>query len=159
LFDLDGTLADTAPELAATLNHVREEQGHAPLPFGQIRPVVSHGTRGLIRLGFGLSPDDPGYAPLRSRLLEVYSRDLGCQTALFPEIPELLESLEGLGLNWGIVTNKPGWLTDPLMQRLGLHGRACCIVSGDTVEYSKPHPAPCGMPAGWRAARRASACT
>jgi phosphoglycolate phosphatase len=142
LFDLDGTLADTAPELAATLNRLLEEQGHAPLPFERIRPVVSHGARALIHLGFGLSPEDPTFDALRQRLLDIYSQNLGCQTALFPGMPELLEALEGGGLHWGVVTNKPAWLTDPLMRRLRLYPRACCIVSGDTVAQRKPHPAP-----------------
>jgi N-acetyl-D-muramate 6-phosphate phosphatase len=149
LFDLDGTLADTAPELAHALNRVLEEQGAPPLPFAQIRPIASHGARGLIRLGFGLEPGHAGFESLRRRLLEVYQDRLGQDTHLFPGIPELLEALEQRGLNWGVVTNKPAWLTDPLMDTLGLSGRAACVVSGDTLPERKPHPAPL-----WHACRQ-----
>jgi 2-phosphoglycolate phosphatase len=142
LFDLDGTLADTAPELAQALNTVLQEQGRPPLPFERIRATVSHGTPGLLGVGFGLAPGEPGFAPLRQRLLDIYYSGLGLATPLFPGMPELLAALESCGLNWGVVTNKPAWLTDPLMQRLGLASRAACIVSGDTLPQRKPDPAP-----------------
>jgi phosphoglycolate phosphatase len=142
LFDLDGTLLDTAPDLAAALNAVRTEQGQPPLPFEQIRPVVSHGGIALIELGFGLIRTDPAFEPLRQRLLAIYRDNLAVRTRLFPGMAALLAALEQRGLNWGVVTNKPGWLTDPLLSALGLYTRAACVVSGDTLEQRKPHPAP-----------------
>jgi phosphoglycolate phosphatase len=142
LFDLDGTLLDTAPDLADALNAVLTEQGRPSLPFERIRPVVSHGGIALVRLGFGLEPSDPGFEPLRRRLLAVYRDNLVVRTRLFAGMAQLLEDIEQRGLNWGVVTNKPGWLTEPLLQTLGLWQRAACVVSGDTLEQRKPHPAP-----------------
>jgi 2-phosphoglycolate phosphatase len=142
LFDLDGTLLDTAPDLADALNAVLTEQGRPSLPFERIRPVVSHGGIALVRLGFGLEPSDPGFEPLRRRLLAVYRDNLAVRTRLFAGMAQLLEDIEQRGLNWGVVTNKPGWLTEPLLQALGLWQRAACVVSGDTLEQRKPHPAP-----------------
>ena len=142
LFDLDGTLADTAPDLAYALNRVLEEQGRATLPFEAIRPVVSHGGLALTRLGFGIEPEHPDFAPLRQRLLDIYHDNLARKTRLFPGMAELLDSIEQAGMNWGVVTNKPAWLTDPLLAALGLSERAACIVSGDTCANRKPHPEP-----------------
>lgn len=142
LFDLDGTLADTAPDLAFALNTVLVEQGRAALPFAHVRPVVSHGAAALIRLGFGLGPEDEGFAPLRTRLLEIYRTNLAQETRLFPGMTELLLVLERLGMKWGVVTNKPAWLTEPLLHALGVAQRTCCIVSGDTTRQRKPHPEP-----------------
>src|SRR4051812_14774506 len=113
LFDLDGTLADTAPDLAAALNTVLVEKGCSPLPFDKIRPHVSHGSTALIRLGFAKTPDDDGYSELRERLLLQYADNLCRHTQLFPGIPELLDSLIARNIGWGIVTNKPAFLTDP----------------------------------------------
>ncbi len=142
LFDLDGTLADTAPDLAAALNHTLKQHGRKMLSLEQIKPAVSHGGAALIRLGFNLEPEDSGFEPLRQELLATYRTNIGRQTTLFPGMPELLEQLEQNGLSWGVVTNKPAWLTDPLMQHLGLTQRAGSIVSGDTTSHSKPHPEP-----------------
>jgi phosphoglycolate phosphatase len=142
LFDLDGTLLDTAPDLAAALNTVLEENERAALPFESIRPVVSHGGVALIKLGFKLGPDDPRFDPLRQRLLAVYRENISRRTTLFPGMGVLLDELEQRGLNWGVVTNKPGWLTDPLLKDLQLYDRAACVVSGDTLQQRKPHPAP-----------------
>jgi phosphoglycolate phosphatase len=142
LFDLDGTLLDTAPDLAAALNAVLAENRREPLPYAAIRPVVSHGGIALIELGFGLRPSDPGFEPLRQRLLDIYRENLSRHTRPFPGIPELLEQLEQRGLNWGVVTNKPAWLTEPLLQDLQLYQRAVCVISGDTLDERKPHPAP-----------------
>jgi phosphoglycolate phosphatase len=142
LFDLDGTLLDTAPDLADALNTVLVENRRSPLPFEDIRPAVSHGGIALIELGFGLDRSDPAFEPLRQRLLEVYRENVSRHTQPFPGITELLDSIERRGLNWGIVTNKPGWLTEPLLKDLDLFDRAACIVSGDTLDERKPHPAP-----------------
>jgi len=142
LFDLDGTLADTAPDLAFALNQVLAENGRAPLPFEAIRPAVSHGGIALTRLGFGLEPGHPDFEPLRQRLLAIYRDNIARETRLFPGMAELLEHIEQRRMNWGVVTNKPGWLTEPLMDALGLGQRAACIVSGDSCENRKPHPEP-----------------
>ena len=142
LFDLDGTFADTAPDMALALNRLLESEGREPLPFERIRPHVSHGGRGLIRLGFGLEPGDASYDRLRQTFLDLYRKDLARETRLFPGIEELLGSLERIGIPWGIVTNKPEWLTEPLIAALGLTKRAACLVSGDTTPNTKPHPDP-----------------
>ena len=140
LFDLDGTLADTAPDLAFALNQVLIEQGHEPLPFETIRPVVSNGGVALTRLGFDIDPEHPDFPPLYQRLLDIYRANIARETTLFPGMAELLDSIEQNDMNWGVVTNKPAWLTGPLMAALGLSERAACIVSGDTCANRKPHP-------------------
>ena len=142
LFDLDGTLLDTAPDLAAALNTVLEENQCPPLPLESIRPAVSHGGMALIKLGFKLQHNDPRFDALRQRLLTVYRENISSRTTLFPGMDATLQTIEQRGLNWGVVTNKPGWLTDPLMKDLRLYDRAVCIISGDTLQHSKPHPAP-----------------
>ena len=142
LFDLDGTLLDTAPDLADALNTVLAENRREPLPYETIRGVVSHGGVALIKLGFRLDETSPDFEPLRQRLLSIYRANLSGKTRPFPGMAELLEQLELGGRNWGVVTNKPAWLTEPLMQDLGLLQRAACVVSGDTLDERKPHPAP-----------------
>lgn len=142
LFDLDGTLLDTAPDLAMALNHVLENHGLPPLPFDSIRPVVSHGARALIELGFRIVPDHPDFEPLRKQLLDHYQAHIADQTGLFPGMESVLLSIEEQNIHWGVVTNKPGWLTDPLLDALGLGERASSVVSGDTLTKSKPHPDP-----------------
>jgi phosphoglycolate phosphatase len=142
LFDLDGTFADTAPDMARALNLQLARHGRDPLPFEDIRPQVSNGARAMIRIGFGLGPGDAGYDALRREYLAVYADHLALETALFPGMTELIGVLEGRRIPWGIVTNKPSWLTDPLMAALGLAQRAACIVSGDTAARPKPHPDP-----------------
>jgi len=142
LFDLDGTLLDTAPDLADALNTVLVENQRSPLPLDDIRPAVSHGGVALVRLGFNMERSNPAFEDLRERLLEVYRENISRRTQPFPGISELLDNIEQRGLNWGIVTNKPGWLTEPLLQDLDLFNRAVCVVSGDTLDERKPHPAP-----------------
>jgi phosphoglycolate phosphatase len=140
LFDLDGTFADTAPDMAYALNRLLELHDRPPLPFELIRRHVSHGGRAMIAIGFGLSPQDGGFEELRRDFLDIYAANLARETVPFPGVLELLDSLEARNLPWGIVTNKPAWLTEPLMQALGLAQRAACIVSGDTAVRAKPHP-------------------
>ena len=142
LFDLDGTFADTAPDMAYALNRLLELRERPPLPFERIRPHVSHGGRAMISIGFGLAPEDAEFDRLRQEFLDIYADNLVRETALFPGMPDLLDFLETRDIPWGIVTNKPSWLTDPLMQALGLAERAACIVSGDTAARAKPHPDP-----------------
>jgi 2-phosphoglycolate phosphatase len=142
LFDLDGTLADTAPDLANALNSLLREQGRAALPYDTIRPIASHGSPGLLRLGFGLGKHDPGYPALRTRLLELYAGTLFHETRLFAGMTDVLAELGRRDIKWGIVTNKPGFLTDPLMRVLNPTPAPVCIVSGDTTNNRKPHPEP-----------------
>ncbi|MEW6353821.1 MAG: HAD-IA family hydrolase [Pseudomonadota bacterium] len=142
LFDLDGTLADTAPDLTYALNTLREQEGRPALPPAAIRPMISHGTKGLLQLGFDITPDDAAFGGLRQRLLALYRAHLTRETRLFPGMAEVLERIEQSGMNWGVVTNKPAFLTEPLIEQLGLTSRAACVVSGDTTPHSKPHPAP-----------------
>ncbi len=142
LFDLDGTLLDTAPDLAAALNQLLHERGREALPFEQIRPVVSHGAIAMLRLAFDVQPGHPDYAQLRQRFLDLYLTDIAAQTRLFPGMRETLDALSHEGMRWGVVTNKPAFLTDPLMHRLGLDREAICVISGDTASHAKPHPAP-----------------
>lgn len=140
LFDLDGTLLDTAPDLGAALNAQRAEHRLPPLPIERIRPLVSHGSPALLKLGFGSEPQDSRYAGMRARLLEIYRGYLTRETRFFPGAEALLEVLERRGLRWGIVTNKPTGLTEPLVAAFGLHTRAACVVGGDTTPRRKPHP-------------------
>lgn len=143
LLDLDGTLADTAPDLAYAVNRLREEEGREPLPFEALRDHVSHGSTAMVRIGFPETNEDSDrFARLRQRFLEIYDQNLFLDTKLFPGMEALLAYLEKRGMKWGVVTNKPGWLTDPLMEALGLAERAACIVSGDTTQERKPHPLP-----------------
>ena len=142
LFDLDGTLADTAPDLAFALNETLKLNGKTTLPFEKIRPVVSHGGIALIQLGFGFGPEAENYETVRKQLLDVYLENIANETVLFPGTDELLTALEKNNHPWGVITNKPGWLTNPLMDALNLSHRAACIVSGDTTSKSKPHPEP-----------------
>lgn len=142
LFDLDGTLADTAPDLAFALNTLLAESGRAPLPFARIRPEVSHGARALVALGFGAMPGDAEYDGLRARLIEIYAANICRQTTLFPGMRELLDALAQRGYGIGIVTNKPAFLTDRLIAALGVDRYTDCVVSGDTTPNCKPHPEP-----------------
>ncbi len=141
LFDLDGTLLDTAPDMAAAFNALRHAEGLAPLPFAAIRPHVSHGALRLIEVGFGCT-SGPRFEELRGRFLAIYRADIATHTRPFDGLLALLDRLEQERIAWGIVTNKPGWLTVPLLAAVGLDVRAGCIVSGDTVAQRKPHPLP-----------------
>jgi len=142
LFDLDGTLADTAPDLAYALNTMLLEHGKPSLAYETIRPMASYGAAGLIELGFNIPHNSPRFIPLRERFLAIYKAHLTRETRLFPGVSMLLDQLAGRGINWGIVTNKPAFLTDPLVEQLGLHEDAACVVSGDTTTNRKPHPEP-----------------
>lgn len=141
LFDLDGTLADTAPDLVAAVNLLRTARGLAPAEYETLRPYASAGARGLLGAAFGLRPGDPDYEALRVTFLENYVAAIAAKTRLFDGIPELLETLTVADIPWGIVTNKAARLTDLLVPKIGL-GHAACVVSGDTTPHAKPHPAP-----------------
>jgi phosphoglycolate phosphatase len=142
LFDLDGTFADTAPDLGAALNHVLALHDLPPLPLEIIRPQASHGAAGLLGLGFGITPDSPRFAALRDEFLAHYTAHICDHTTLFAGMSELIDAIEQRELPWGIVTNKPHRFTLPLMQALGYADRAGCLVSGDTCAHAKPHPMP-----------------
>jgi N-acetyl-D-muramate 6-phosphate phosphatase len=142
LFDLDGTLADTAPDLAGAVNRMLIARSRDPVPLEALRPLASHGARGLIGRAFGLTPADAGYETLRQEFFSEYESALCDDSVLFPTMAETLAALEADDIRWGIVTNKIARFTDPLVRALGLAQRAACVVSGDTTAYTKPHPAP-----------------
>lgn len=142
LFDLDGTLVDTAPDLGHALNLQRGLHGLPPLADEIIRPQASHGARGLLMLGFGINPEDSGFNPMRQEFLQLYANNLCRHSRLFDGMTELLAELESRKLPWGVVTNKPASFTEPLLSLLDLAKRAACIVSGDTCPEPKPHPGP-----------------
>lgn len=142
LFDLDGTLADTAPDLAAAANAMRLRRGLEPMPLALLRPVASHGARGLLRIAFGRTPDDADFDALRVEFLSDYEAGLAVHSRLFDGVPAVLAAVESRGLAWGIVTNKAMRFTAPVTAFLGLVERAGAIVSGDTTPFAKPDPAP-----------------
>jgi N-acetyl-D-muramate 6-phosphate phosphatase len=141
LFDLDGTLLDTAPDLHGALNQLRAEQMLGPVPFDAVRSAASHGSVRVVRVGFP-DADEEGFLALQRRFLEIYRGALSRETRLFPGMDEVLRDLAGWRLKAGIVTNKPASFTDPLLAELGLTARFACVVSGDTLTERKPHPAP-----------------
>jgi N-acetyl-D-muramate 6-phosphate phosphatase len=141
LFDLDGTLLDTAPDMIGALNALRGEHGLEPMPFDSVRACVSHGAGRVVRAGFA-DAEPAQFAALQRRFLEIYGANLSRDTHLFPGMEEVLRGLTERRLASGIVTNKAAWLTEPLLEQLGLRGRFACVVSGDTVSERKPHPMP-----------------
>lgn len=142
LFDLDGTLIDTAPDIVAALNHTLSEEGAPPVDQEHARNTVSHGTAALIKLGFGDSQAEPDYRRRIQMLLDHYEANLSRLSRPFDGVPELLCELESRSIAWGVVTNKPAWLTDPLMKQLDLTHRSACVISGDSTAHPKPHPLP-----------------
>lgn len=142
LFDLDGTLLDTGPDIAHALNLLRAEHGLEPYPYPPIRACVSHGATAVLKCGFPPCDDPARFDTLRARFLDLYAENIAVHTTPFDGVDDALAILETRGIRWGIVTNKPAWLTDALVERVGYTGRAACVVSGDTTPYSKPHPAP-----------------
>ena len=142
LFDLDGTFADTAPDLARALNVMRAARNLPPVPLEATRSVTSTGARGLLRVGFGMAPEHPEYAAMREEFLTIYTKNLCVETRLFPGMSELLDGIEARGMKWGIVTNKVERLAKPLIEQLALGARCGCVVGGDTAGVTKPHPAP-----------------
>jgi len=142
LFDLDGTLADTAPDLAYAVNQQRRMRHQPALPVSALRPHVSSGARGMLMAGLGLTPQDADYAAVREEFLQIYAGNLCRETRLFDGMHEVLIRLESHAIAWGIVTNKPSAYTLPLLEALGLGQRAACVICGDTTAHAKPHPAP-----------------
>ena len=142
LFDLDGTLLDTAPDMTNALNLLLAEENKAPLSTEFCRDYVSHGSVAMVTLGFGDQQNQDEFDRRRLRFLYLYEKNLCLDTKLFDGMDEVLGFLEEHYISWGIVTNKPGFLTDPLLQQLGLYERACSIISGDTIKARKPDPEP-----------------
>lgn len=142
LFDFDGTLADTAPDLAAAANQQRTRRGLEPLPYETLRPVASQGARGLLRVALGLKPGDDEYEPTRLQFLEDYAASSTVHSKLFPGIEALLADIRQRGLSWGIVTNKVTYLTLPIVEHLNLTRDSAVLVCGDTAAHAKPHPLP-----------------
>jgi phosphoglycolate phosphatase len=140
LFDLDGGLVDTAPDLAAALNVVLKQHNAPQLPYSTIRPVISNGANGLIALGFGNQLTDDEQQTYKTQLIEYYQEHIADQSQLFDGLNDALVHLENNNIPWGIVTNKPAYLTGPLLHQLSLTDRAACIVCGDQVNSPKPHP-------------------
>jgi len=142
LFDLDGTLLDTAPDMTNALNCLLEEEGKQPLSHEFCRDHVSHGSIAMVTLGFGDQQDTVEFERRRQRFLDLYEKNLCVDTKLFDGMDKTLSFLEENAIHWGVVTNKPAYLTNPLLEALDLTKRACSIVSGDTISQRKPDPAP-----------------
>lgn len=141
LFDLDGTLIDSAPDLAAAANRMRLRRGLPALPAAEFRPMVGAGARGMLAIAFGLSPDDPGFPAMREEFFAEYESDMTSGTIVFPEATRVLDALDAAGLPWGIVTNKIGRFAHGVVEAVGL-GRTAALVCGDTTPHAKPHPEP-----------------
>lgn len=141
LFDLDGTLADTAPDLAYAVNRMREDRGLPVTPYDLLRPMASAGARGLIGVAFGIKPGDVEFEAMRTEFLANYEAHIADSTVLFDDIVALLTKIESNGQRWGVVTNKPLRYTDALLPLIGL-AHAACSISGDTTPHAKPHPEP-----------------
>ncbi|MGJ8620768.1 MAG: HAD family hydrolase [Methylophilaceae bacterium] len=140
LFDLDGTLVDTAPDLGYALNLQLHKHGKPTLSDASIRPFASHGSRGLLGLGFGITPEDSNFIQMRDEYLSFYETVLTRKSSLFVGMQMTLDKINSRGFNWGIVTNKPGRFTAPLVEYLGLNRQAVCVVSGDDAPKPKPSP-------------------
>jgi 2-phosphoglycolate phosphatase len=141
LFDLDGTLADTAPDLAAAVNLMRTTRGLNTVPYAALRPHASAGARGLLGAGFQIDPSHDVYEAMKVEFIDHYARSSAVLSQLFDGISDLLLGLDQFNITWGIVTNKAAHLTDPLIPLIGLQ-RAACVISGDTTPFAKPHPEP-----------------
>jgi 2-phosphoglycolate phosphatase len=142
LFDLDGTLIDSAPDLAGAVNDLRVQHGLAPLPYGELRPMAGAGARGMVGVAFGAQPGDARFNELREAFLVRYERRLLQQTAVFADMVPVLTSLDAAAMRWGIVTNKVMRFTEPVVVGLGLHTRAAALIGGDSTPHAKPHPEP-----------------
>ena len=140
IFDLDGTLVDTADEFVPVVQALRAEHGREPMDPERIRASVSNGARALVTLGLGIEEHEPQHEPSRLRLLELYQEVLGSLAQLYPGIPELLVELERRGIAWGISTNKPRYLTEPLLERLNIQPAPASVVCPDDIANRKPHP-------------------
>jgi 2-phosphoglycolate phosphatase len=142
LFDLDGTLIDSAPDLGAAADKMRVDRGMAGLPLERYRPMAGAGARGMLGIAFGITPDDPGYPAMREEFFVNYENCMTQRTYTFDGIPDLIAKLRERGLPWGVVTNKSMRFTRPLTQSMSLFATAAAVVGGDSTPHAKPHPAP-----------------
>lgn len=142
LFDLDGTLVDSAPDLAGAANELRALHGKPPLPFQRFRAMVGAGARGMLGVAFDIGPADDQFDALRTEFLRLYEQRMTRETHVFDLMQPVLDALDAAGRPWGIVTNKATRFTEPLARALGLDARAAVIVCGDTTSHAKPHPEP-----------------
>jgi N-acetyl-D-muramate 6-phosphate phosphatase len=142
LFDLDGTLIDSAPDLAGAADEMRVARGLPPLGVEHFRPMVGSGARGMVGRAFGVTPDDASFAELRDEFLSRYEQRMTRETRVFAHMLPVLDALDGAARPWGVVTNKATRFTEPLVRALGLHERAATLICGDTTAHSKPHPEP-----------------
>lgn len=142
LFDLDGTLVDSAPDLGAAADKLRTDQGLPALPLSLYRPLAGAGARGMLKVAFDIEPADSQYDALRDAFFRNYEAALTERTAAFDGMETLLAALQDKGLQWGVVTNKMSRFTDPLVAAMPLFRTACVVISGDTTPHAKPHPAP-----------------
>ncbi len=142
LFDLDGTLVDSAPDLAGAVNELRAAHGLVAMPLGELRPLVGSGARGMVGAAFGVAPGDTRYTALRDGFLELYAARLLHLTVVFAAIEPVLRRIEHASMRWGIVTNKALYLAEPIVAGTGLSLRAAVLIAGDSTAHTKPHPAP-----------------
>ena len=142
LFDLDGTLIDSAPDLAGAGNDMREARGQGRLPYERFRPMVGSGARGMVGIAFGIGPESPEFAALRDEFLQRYEARMTRDTGVFPHMLPLHDGLDAKRVRWGIVTNKAMRFAEPLVRALDLHERAAVLIGGDSTPHAKPHPAP-----------------
>jgi len=142
LFDLDGTLIDSAPDLGAAVDLMRTVRGMPSLPLATYRPMAGAGARGMLGIGFGITPEHPDFNELREEFFSNYEKTLTQNTLIFQSVPELIAALSARGLQWGVVTNKSARFTLPLTQSIPLFASASTIISGDTTAHAKPHPLP-----------------
>ncbi len=142
LFDLDGTLIDSAPDLGAAADKMRVDRGMEPLPFERYRPMAGAGARGMLGIAFGMGTDHPDYPVMREEFFKNYESCMTQRTSIFEGVPELIDQLLGRGLTWGVVTNKSMRFAGPLTKGMNLFATAKAVVGGDTTPYAKPHPAP-----------------
>ena len=140
LFDLDGTLVDSAPDLGYAANLVREAQGLPHLPLSDYRPQASNGARGLLKVALNMAMDHPEYEVRKALFLKFYQANLTTHSSLFDGVAELLAEIEAAGLKWGIVTNKAGWLAEPMVAQLGFAASCACLIAGDSTPHPKPAP-------------------
>jgi N-acetyl-D-muramate 6-phosphate phosphatase len=157
LFDLDGTLIDSAPDLAGAANDLRTQRGLEALPYESLRPMVGAGARGMVGLAFGLRPGEEGFEPLRDAFLARYAERMLERTRVFDAVEPVLQMLSAAGVPWGIVTNKAARYAEPVVRGLGLDARAGVLIAGDTTAHAKPHPAPL-LEAARRLGRDAGRC-
>ncbi len=141
-FDLDGTLIDTAPDMINAINILRRQQQQASLPLSALRDYVSHGSAVLIQKAFDIDHNHPQLEPLRQQFLQIYQQNIAIHSRLFTGMDVILNYLKQRQLKWGIITNKPSWLTNPLLKALNFTQDCCCVISGDNLIHKKPHPVP-----------------